>query len=297
MKTLIHTGEGECRWAIIGAQGVQEIVIRRDLTFNFGDVVEVRITAFHPTLHGYFAEAAGKSLFIPTSIPLTEGQTVRVQIVKEARPDKEATAHLCEETNQEAIPSGEAISAVEMDALIAEAMAADVPIGDGALLHIGKTRVAWTIDVDSGKSRQPLASVNKAAVSEIGRQIGLKNMGGLILIDFAGTKRGAVRKNLEPALVTALKEDDLVAGQAWTKAGLYEIERKRTRADLWYTCGADNPIAAYYRVRHAIAAHSSGNPKVHVAPAVMGLLKQQGVRARLFPVFDKPVDYFEIEEA
>ena len=83
--------------------------------------------------------------------------------------------------------------------MIDEALLPDVVLADGGELHIERTKVCWTIDVDSGKSTIPLKDVNKNACSEIARQIRLKNMGGLILVDFAGSKR--IQKALEKELV------------------------------------------------------------------------------------------------
>ena len=294
MKILKNEGCGETRIAFIGQNGPEEIVIRRDLTLNFGDVVSAKITAYHELLHGYFAETARGAVFLPTSEPMAEGQTVLVKITKEARADKDATG--CLATDEEIVPkaAGEDISEDEMDELIADAMQADVALADGAELHIEQTKVCWTIDVDSGKSIRPIREINQKSCTEIARQIRLKNMGGLILVDFVGSKYG--QKQLEQKMAKAMADDMLATVKGWTRAGLLEIERKRTRADLWQSCSDKNPVAVYYRVRRAIGRVKSGNPYVFVSPEVFHLLQKSDVRAKLEPIFDKQISYFEIKE-
>lgn len=294
MKILKNEGYGETRLAILGEKGPTEIIIRRDLSLNYGDVVPAKIRAYNPLLRGYFAETEQGDVFIPTSAPFSEGQTVLVQITKEARADKDATGCLADGSENVPVMAGESVSNAEMDEIIDEALLPDVVLACGGELHIERTKVCWTIDVDSGKSTNPLKDVNKKACSEIARQIRLKNMGGLILVDFAGSKR--IQKQLEKELVEALADDDLAQVKGWTRAGLLEIERGRTRADLWQTCGAQNPIAVYYRVRRALGELKTAHPTVFVAPEVFRLLQQSDVRAKLEPVFDKPISYFEIKE-
>lgn len=294
MKILKNEGYGETRLAILGEKGPEEIIIRRDLSLNYGDVVSAKIGAYNPLLHGYFAETERGDVFIPTSVSFSEGQSVLIQITKEARADKDATGCLADVSENVPVMAGESVSDAEMDEMIDEALSPDVVLADGGELHIERTKVCWTIDVDSGKSTIPLKDVNKNACFEIARQIRLKNMGGLILVDFAGSKR--IQKQLEKELVEALADDTLAQVKGWTRAGLLEIERGRARADLWQTCGAQNPIAVYYRVRRAVGDLKTAHPTVFVAPEVLRLLQQSDIRAKLEPVFDKPISYFEIKE-
>lgn len=294
MKILKNEGYGETRLAILGEKGPIEIIIRRDLSLNYGDVVSAKIRGYNALLHGYFAETARGDVFIPTSTPFSEGQTVSVKITKEARTDKDATGCLADGSENVPVMAGESVSDAEMDEIIDEALSPDVVLADGGELHIERTKVCWTIDVDSGKSTGALKDVNKKACPEIARQIRLKNMGGLILVDFAGSKR--IQKQLEKELVEALADDTLAQVKGWTRAGLLEIERGRARADLWQTCGAQNPIAVYYRVRRALGELKTAHPTVFVAPEVFRLLQQSDIRAKLEPVFDKPISYFEIKE-
>ena len=295
MKIYQNTGFGEVRTAFVGDRGVEQIIFHRNLALNFGDRVEAKITAFQPTLHGYFAETGRGQVFIPTETPMCEGDKIPVIITKEARGDKVATAHPAGTEEETAEISAEPVAAEQMDSWVAEALAKDVRLKNRGELHIEKTAVCWTIDVDSAGA-DSLGEVNRTAVPEIFRQIKLKNMGGLILIDFAGSKRGPFRKKMEKMMRESLEADNLCSRGSWTAAGLFEVERKRERADLWALCSENNPVHIYYQVRRAVAGCQSGKPRVRVAPEVLKLLSEAGVSAKIEPVFDRPISFFEVLE-
>ena len=296
MKVLCHSGFGETRTILTENDVPVQIIIRRDLVLNAGDIIQAKIKAFHPILKGYFAETDKGDVFIPTDKPLTEGESVAVRITKEARGDKVATAHFVTDTEAPAEIIGSEISAEIADEIIEEAMAADIRLKNGGVLHIERTRVCWTIDVDSSGNFDTLADVNICAADEIVRQIVLKNMGGLILIDFAGTKRGKVALTLEQQIKKAFSDQKDVLVRGWTKSGLFEIERKRIRSDLWTTCSENNPVNIYYRVRRAVDKCRLKHPILSVSLPVFDLMKRQGVRIKMKAICDVPVSYFCLEE-
>ncbi|MDY6407137.1 MAG: ribonuclease E/G [Pseudomonadota bacterium] len=295
MKVFSTSAFGETR-TIITEDGVpQEIIIHRDLVLNFGDEVQAKIGAFHPILKGYFATTDRGDVFIPTNQHLTDGMLVSATITKEARQDKVATAHLRAEQNPPLKIDSE-IPPELADEIIADAILPDVPFEGGGMLHIEKTHVCWTIDVDSGHNFDSLCNLNQAAVPEINRQVRLKNMGGLIFVDFAGTKRLAAIKHIAEQFRDFWKNDPNTRVLGWTKAGLLEIERKRMRADLWTTCAETNPINIYYRVLRAVDKCRLSHPVLMVSLPVFNLLKNHGMRIKVKPACDTPISYFKIEE-
>ena len=296
MTVFYNTGFGETRVIITENNIPVQIIIHRDLVLNVGDVVAAKIKAFHPVLKGYFAQTDRGDVFIPTNRRLTEGETVHLQITKEARQDKVATAHFTTEKESPFSVDGTEISAAEVDEILDAAMASDVLLKNGGMLHIDHTRVCWTIDVDSGNSQDSLSDINNVAVSQIIRQIVLKNMGGLILIDFAGSKHGKNAKDLEDKMKTAFVGQGDVLVRGWTKSGLFEVERKRTRSDLWTTCAEDNPVNIYYRVRRAVDKCRLKHPVLTVSLPVFNLLNRQGIRIKMKASCDVPVSYFSLEE-
>jgi len=269
MKILRQNGLGENRAVWIRDGKPERIIIRRDKALNLGDVVAAKITAHEPALHGWFAQTARGDVLIKTEDHLREGESVRVQITVEAHDEKPATGILSNKPEQwgesfagqatEDAPI-EDISGAEMDDLLDRAMAADCALAGGGALHIEHTRI----------------------------------MGGLILIDFAGSKRGRAGREIEAALKTALAGDDLITGAGWTKAGLYELMRTRRRASLWDNLGDENRLATYYRIRRAVANCRLGRVRVRVAPALIPMFAAVGIAAE--PVFEKPMSFFEIVE-
>jgi ribonuclease G len=109
----------------------------------------------------------------------------------------------------------------------------------GGYLVIDRTEALTVIDVNTGKyvGKTDLASTilrtNLDAVGEIVRQITLRDIGGIILVDFIDMEKDDHRKKVMAALDDAVRKDrsklhviDLTA------LGLVEITRKRVYQDL-----------------------------------------------------------------
>uniref|UniRef100_UPI0018DF9C49 ribonuclease E/G n=1 Tax=Neoroseomonas rubea TaxID=2748666 RepID=UPI0018DF9C49 len=117
----------------------------------------------------------------------------------------------------------------------------EVPLSGGGRLLIHPTPALAAIDMDAGSAagaRGPgaVAAMNAAALPELARQIRLRNLGGAILVDFAGlsTKRRAA---LEAPLRAALAPDRLARLVGFTGLGLAEIVRDRIHAPLHEVVG------------------------------------------------------------
>lgn len=115
-----------------------------------------------------------------------------------------------------------------------------VSLGDGARLLIHSTPAATLIDIDlaAGAGRRVAAErrkeANRRALSEIARQIVLRRLGGVILIDPAGlsSRRGA-REALVREAQSACAGDPLgLRVLGLTRAGLLELVRPRIRPPI-----------------------------------------------------------------
>jgi Ribonuclease G/E len=105
-----------------------------------------------------------------------------------------------------------------------------VDLGQGASLILERTSALTAIDVNSGQ--RPPADVNMVAAGEAARQIRLRNLSGLIVIDFAapGPKPGsALFKAMERALLPDPAKPRIMG---MTPAGLLEITRPRRTLPL-----------------------------------------------------------------
>ena len=115
----------------------------------------------------------------------------------------------------------------------------EVPLPSGASLLIEPVRTLTAIDVNSGAAegrgqvaRNALA-VNLEAVPEIARQLRLRALSGLIVIDFLELKDPAARKKVVRALQKELKGDPEPARVfPMAPSGLVEMTRRRGRWPL-----------------------------------------------------------------
>lgn len=111
-----------------------------------------------------------------------------------------------------------------------------VPLPSGGYLVIEQTEALVAIDVNSGKYRDELdleataLKTNLEAADEIGRQLRLRDLGGVIINDFIDMEAPANRRKVEQALRAALKND---RAKCWmtkiTRFGIIEMTRQRVR--------------------------------------------------------------------
>ncbi|HPR64613.1 MAG TPA: Rne/Rng family ribonuclease [Thermoanaerobaculia bacterium] len=122
---------------------------------------------------------------------------------------------------------------------ISKAMKPKVWLKHGGYLVINQTEALVAIDVNSGKfiSRGDLEDTayrtNLEAVSEIVRQIRLRNLGGILVLDLIDMEREnhrkAVLEKLEEELIKDRAHSKLLAISSF---GLVEMTRKRTKENV-----------------------------------------------------------------
>jgi ribonuclease G len=121
---------------------------------------------------------------------------------------------------------------------IERALAPSLVLDSGVELHFGEVEALTAIDVDAAsyvpRSKSMGApGANLAAAPEIARQIRLRNLSGLILVDFPRMKNPQHRKRLLEVFAGALKDDSVpVHVHGFTRTGLLEITRERRRRPL-----------------------------------------------------------------
>jgi ribonuclease G len=114
---------------------------------------------------------------------------------------------------------------------IAAALERSVPLPGGGALAIDPVEALVAIDVN-GAERDPRDAAF-AAVHEVARQIRLRSLSGLILVDFPRLDRRADRDRLIEALRAALAGDRVNTQLlGYTRGGLVEIIRPRDRDTL-----------------------------------------------------------------
>jgi ribonuclease E len=116
---------------------------------------------------------------------------------------------------------------------------AKVPLKSGGSIVMSPTEALVSIDVNSGKSNQEsdieetALRTNLEAAEEIARQLRLRNLGGLIVIDFIDMDHKANQNKVTAALQAALKHDKArTTVGSISQFGLLELSRQRIDMEL-----------------------------------------------------------------
>jgi ribonuclease E len=114
-----------------------------------------------------------------------------------------------------------------------------VQLKSGGYLVINPTEALVSIDINSGRStkehgiEQTALSTNLEAAREIARQLRLRDMAGLVVIDFIDMEHGSNVRKVEKAMKDALKNDRarIQVGRI-SGFGLMEMSRQRLRTGV-----------------------------------------------------------------
>ncbi|MFY8095895.1 MAG: ribonuclease E/G [Niveispirillum sp.] len=115
----------------------------------------------------------------------------------------------------------------DADSAIRAATDRRVDLGQGGSLLIDRTEALTVIDVNGGERGNPLAT-NLDACMEIARQLRLRNIGGIVVVDFVNMARAGDREAVIQRLSSAVA-DDPVATHVYgmSRLGLVEVTRAR----------------------------------------------------------------------
>ena len=141
------------------------------------------------------------------------------------------------------------LSAVEDE--IEKALARRVDLKSGGYLIIDQTEALTTIDVNTGgfvggrSFDDTIFKTNLEAAQVIARQLRLRNLGGIIIIDFIDMENGDHRSAVLAELNRALERDRTrLTVNGFTQLGLVEMTRKRTRESLAHVLCEPCPTCA-----------------------------------------------------
>ena len=120
-----------------------------------------------------------------------------------------------------------------------DALAERVWLHSGAYLVIEPTEALTVIDVNTGKytggkdKQQTIQKINKEATYEIARQLRLRNLSGIILVDFVDMEDEKAKQELLQLMRELLKKDPQKAAAVdLTALGLMELTRKKQKKTL-----------------------------------------------------------------
>jgi ribonuclease G len=137
---------------------------------------------------------------------------------------------------------GESRSVFELHSVEAEiqkALDRKVPLKSGGYVIIDQTEAMTTVDVNTGafvghrNLEETIFRTNLEAAVTIARQLRLRNLGGIIIIDFIDMEEPEHRRQVIQALERALGDDHVKTNiSSVSPLGLVEMTRKRTRESL-----------------------------------------------------------------
>ena len=114
-----------------------------------------------------------------------------------------------------------------------------VELASGGSIVIDQTEAIVAIDVNSGRSRmhanaeQTAYKINLEAAAEIGRQLRLRDLGGLIICDFIDMREEKHRREVEKVFRNSLKTDRARSRiLRMSRFGIIELTRQRMRPSL-----------------------------------------------------------------
>jgi ribonuclease G len=165
-----------------------------------------------------------------------------------------------------------------------------VPLKSGGYLIIDECEALTVIDINSGsftkggQQEKMIQRVNVEACEEIARQLRLRDIGGLIIIDFIDmATRDGQRKVADTLRDELHKDRTKVSIGRFSDFGTLELTRKRVRNSLRNTltkecpyCGGSGRIAIEsivwkqirYELQGQLSAHKGGNYELIVHPHI-----------------------------
>jgi ribonuclease G len=175
---------------------------------------------------------------------------------------------------------------------LAKLMKSTVKLPSGGSIVIESTEALTVIDVNSGKFtggknlEDTITKTNIEAAAEVARQVRLRDIGGIIVVDFIDMSTEASRNKVIKILEDGLRKDRTRSTiQSFSNLGLLEFTRKRIGKDLGAqlrgscpTCSGLGTVLSSQSVaidtlRHVREIGKNGQPVVvHAAPTVASQL-------------------------
>lgn len=139
-------------------------------------------------------------------------------------------------------------SANGIDSALEKALKRVVWLPSGGFLVIERTEAMTVIDVNTGKftgksnQSQTVLLTNKEATIEVARQLRLRDISGIIIIDFIDMFHDRDRVTIEKLLKQEVKKDPKsVSIREFTSLGLMQMTRKKTKPSILETVTATCP--------------------------------------------------------
>ncbi len=224
------------------AEGVEETDFRSDLEFLRRLWQSVREQLQQGRAPQVIHEDLNLALRVMRDVMSGDIQRVRI----DSRETFEAARQFCSEVIPEVADRIEHYAGdrplfdlYNVEDEIERALQSRVTLKSGAYLVIDQTEALTTIDVNTGafvgrrNQEETILKTNLEAAAAIARQLRLRNIGGMIIIDFIDMEDEEHKRRVQRALEKALQSDHTRCTITQISAlGLVEMTRKRTRESL-----------------------------------------------------------------
>lgn len=185
-----------------------------------------------------------------------------------------------------------------VDIELEAAMANRVWLRSGGHIVIDQMEALTAIDVNTGKyvgkksSEDTILKTNLEAAQEVVYQLRLRNIGGIIVIDFIDMAKAANREKVYASLRDALREDKARTNiLKISELGIVEMTRKRVRESITqslcepcpYCSGngivksMDTVVMEMYRELISVLSKRRGKAVVYVSPEVAALIEKDSI--------------------
>jgi ribonuclease G len=196
---------------------------------------------------------------------------------------------------------------------LGRALERKVPLKSGGYLIIDQTEAMTTVDINTGgyvghrNLEDTILKTNLEAAQALARQLRLRNLGGIIIIDFIDMQDPAHRELVMKALEKALQRDPAKTVISEMSAlGLVQMTRKRTRESLEHilcepcsVCGGRGSLKTVETVCNEIFREIMRSARQFEAKALVVLAstevvqrlldEQSGVIAELEELIHRPI--------
>jgi hypothetical protein len=284
---LYEQGIGENRAALVEDRRILEAAIELPGSLRTGAIVEGRLTnILVPARRGIVAVSGEEALIEPLPPRLTEGQAVRVEIVREAIPEKgRPKLARCRFTDDPPRPGAtlaqrigaftdigpaglDRLEEAGWSELIEEALTGEIAFAGGGL-RMSLTPAMTLFDVDGALPPEELALAGARAAAETVRRFGI---GGSIGLDLPTLPSRAVRQ-----AAAAIVDDILPQPFERTAVngfGFLQIVRRRERASIPEIVRND-PAGAAARalLKRAERSVGAGERTLTASPAVLSAIE------------------------
>ncbi len=136
-----------------------------------------------------------------------------------------------------------------VEAEIQRALHRKIELKSGGYLIIDQTEAMTTVDINTGafvghrNLEDTIFSTNIEATQAIARQLRLRNLGGIIIVDFIDMHNDDHKRRVLHSLDMAMSKDNVKYSiHGFSALGLVEMTRKRTRESLEHVLCGECPV-------------------------------------------------------